>query len=407
MGNAGDRMRAFIISPDPSRIASDIDLDTFVDVVATTTDAEHRLVDELATASVDIVVVDMALSPDDATTAIQDAAGLGSVGVLAVTSSPLKQVVVARALGAGAHACVTRRTIAEHGSEPFEAAAELRPFLPTDELREALVAETQDALTASERESRLRNLVLGLIPLAGALTALISLLWRRYLGQIGVRPVDLAVDPTTRIADVFFTISVMVGLIGPLVFVRSWLGLIMDAVNDRTAAWMRRHLTWSRVVLAVLTLAVSIALANYGQLLFALFVGPFVGLLLLAKVFDLDDDLPAVLRITTLRSGPAAIGAVILFSLFLALLSYEVIIRGPSFGPTGESGWIAPDVLGFNAEPVEVTFVEDGSRSELLYLGGNADLYVLVDPCDDDRVDLVSVGATRITVIDRVDCTEP
>jgi hypothetical protein len=144
--------------------------------------------------------------------------------------------------------------------------------------------------------------------------------------------------------------------------------------------------------------------SQFGQLLFALFVGPFVGGLLLAKMFDLDDDLPAVLQITRLRPGSAIAGAAVVFALFLALLSYDVINRGPEFDENGESGWIAPSVLGFNAQPVLVTAVESGTLSEMLYLGGNADLYVLVDPCDGDRVDYVSVGATKLTVIDRVAC---
>ncbi|MCP4085995.1 MAG: hypothetical protein GY745_13210 [Actinomycetia bacterium] len=48
----------------------------------------------------------------------------------------------------------------------------------------------------------------------------------------------------------------------------------------------------------------------------------------------------------------------------------------------------------------------DGNRPpfDALYLGGNADLYVLVDPCDGDRVDFVSVGSARLEVIDKVIC---
>lgn len=261
-----------------------------------------------------------------------------------------------------------------------------------------------DDLTSSQRSERLRNLVLGLIPLAGVLTALASLLWRRYLGQIGVRPVDLAVDPATRIADAFLTISVLVGLIGPQFFVGSWLDLITGSANERVAAWIRAHRVLGRVALALFTFLITVILVQLSPLLFALFFGPFVGSLLLARMFDLDDDLPAVLRITRLRPVRAMASAAIVFAIFLALLSYEVVVRGPSFDENGVAGWVAPDVLGFNAVPVQVTEVDDGSVSELLYLGGNADLYVFVDPCDGDRVDYVSVGATQLTVIERVDC---
>ncbi len=56
-----------------------------------------------------------------------------------------------------------------------------------------------------------------------------------------------------------------------------------------------------------------------------------------------------------------------------------------------------------------LAFDVDGAREprEILYLGGNADLYVLVDPCDDDTVEYVSVGSTRLVVIDEVTCASP
>ena len=41
---------------------------------------------------------------------------------------------------------------------------------------------------------------------------------------------------------------------------------------------------------------------------------------------------------------------------------------------------------------------------ERLYLGGNADLYVFVDPCNDDRVEMVSVGSSRMVVVDEISC---
>ncbi|MFC2053456.1 hypothetical protein ACFLV7_04040 [Chloroflexota bacterium] len=41
-----------------------------------------------------------------------------------------------------------------------------------------------------------------------------------------------------------------------------------------------------------------------------------------------------------------------------------------------------------------------------LYLGGNADLYVLYDPCA-ETVRLVPVGASRVELIDQVECRPP
>ena len=40
-------------------------------------------------------------------------------------------------------------------------------------------------------------------------------------------------------------------------------------------------------------------------------------------------------------------------------------------------------------------------------MSGDADLYVLVDPCNDDTVELVPVGSTRLVVIDEITCPEP
>jgi hypothetical protein len=405
MERADGDLRTVVLGAEPTGLARVFGLDDHLDVVARAYSVEGAT-DALAADAVSVVAVDMALPNSVASQAIRELVAVTPpVGVVALTAAPLDEVSVGRALGAGAHACVTPRTVAEHGSAPFAAAAERRTFLPAGELGEMIVAEGHgDDLTSIQRSRLLRNMVIGLIPLAGILAALVSLLWRRYLGQIGVRPVDLAVDPASRLADVFFTISVLVGLIGPQVFVGSWLDLIIDRVSERPAAWLKRHRTPARLALAVLTLAATIAVAQFSQLLFALFAGPFVGALLLAKMFDLDDDLPAVMRLTRTRPRRAMVGAALVFAFFLALLSYEVVVRGPEFDERGAVGWIAPDVLGFNAQPVQVTAVDDGGVSEMLYLGGNADLYVLVDPCDGDRVDYVSVGATRLTVIDRLHC---
>ena len=49
------------------------------------------------------------------------------------------------------------------------------------------------------------GIMIGLIPLTGMVAALMSYLWRKYLGQIGVRPVDLAIDPTSRVVDAIST----------------------------------------------------------------------------------------------------------------------------------------------------------------------------------------------------------
>jgi hypothetical protein len=68
-------------------------------------------------------------------------------------------------------------------------------------------------------------------------------------------------------------------------------------------------------------------------------------------------------------------------------------------GGVAESGGISHE----RADAPAVVEVDSGQERELLYLGGNADLYVLVDHCD-DAVHYVSVGATRLQVIDELTC---
>ena len=63
--------------------------------------------------------------------------------------------------------------------------------------------------------------------------------------------------------------------------------------------------------------------------------------------------------------------------------------------------------LGLYARPVMV-FDLDEKHEPLgaLYLGGNADLYVLYDPCV-ETVRFVPVGASRVELIDQVICRSP
>jgi hypothetical protein len=61
----------------------------------------------------------------------------------------------------------------------------------------------------------------------------------------------------------------------------------------------------------------------------------------------------------------------------------------------------------FRARP-EVLYDLDEKREPLgpLVLGGNADLYVLYNPCV-ETVRFMQVGSSRVELIDRVDCRSP
>ena len=113
---------------------------------------------------------------------------------------------------------------------------------------------------------------------------------------------------------------------------------------------------------------------------------------MIARAADLTDELPRFLRLEKIRPMRMLVGAGAVLVLFMALLAGEALFVGPNLGTRGAGGWLVPAVLGFRAQPMQAFDVDSGESREVLYLGGNADLYVLVDPCNDDTVEFVSVG---------------
>ena len=118
-------------------------------------------------------------------------------------------------------------------AEPDEFAAALDAvanggtWYPEADVRGLLSAVADDLdTTSAERRSRMTGILLGLIPVTGVIAALLTFMWRKYLGQIGVRPVDLAIDPTSRVVDAVVNLSLMLGVVGPLLFVGTWLDLL-------------------------------------------------------------------------------------------------------------------------------------------------------------------------------------
>ncbi len=359
----------------------------------------------VALAEVDptVVVVDTAYPDTRGTEAIAETlATAPRARVLALTPSPAPHAEVALAVRAGASGFVDVDADPEDFVAAIRATHRGELWLPEAEVRSVLGSMADDLqITAAERRSRLTSIVVGLIPLMGAIATIMSLLWRRYLAHIGVRPVDLAIDPSTRVIDAIAAISILLGIIGPLLFVGSWLDLFERARNTPIR---RRRFTW--LIVACVWLATAGALTAFADLVLMVFVGPIVALALIARMLDLQDELPSVLRVTRIEPRRAFGGGLIVAVLLLSALSTEVLLAGPDFHGGGVDGVLAPRVLGFRAQPMRA-FDVDGNRPplDLLYLGGNADLYVLVDPCDDDRVDFVAVGATRLEVIDEVRCT--
>jgi DNA-binding NarL/FixJ family response regulator len=355
-----------------------------------------------------VLLVDVGFPEGHGIGAIAEARAIApEARVLALTPDPPPHEDVAKASRAGAYGFIDIGAGVDEFAEAIRSVHAGVPWLPTDDTLAVLSSVAEDLdVTAAERRSRLTGIVIGLIPLAGAIAAIMSLLWRAYLGHIGVRPVDLAIDPTSRVVNVVFFLLLAIGVFGPLLFVGSWLDLLNNLVGDRKGfAWIEKRRKIAHVTLSLGVLALGTLLAVFADLLLVVFIGPMVGISLVARAIDLTDELPAALRITRMRPARVFSGGLLVLALFLTILSTEALLTGPDLRPDGAHGILAPRVLGFSAQPMQA-FEVDGSRAprEVLYLGGNADLYVLVDPCDEDTVEFVSVGSTRLVVIDEVAC---
>ena len=298
-------------------------------------------------------------------------------------------------------------------------------WLPPESTYEVLKDTAPElGISAEDRRNRLTTVVLGLVPLMGLIAALTALLWRKYWGHIGVRVVDLGVDPTTRATDVFVSFLILLGMFGPLLFVDRWLRLTGEwtmtkpALSDAIARARDLHLgrlpvgklifnrlcAWAALATGIVV--VGGLLARYADLVLILFVGPAVGVALLASFLGLDDILPRVLQRRRM-SRPVLAMLVVLLILFFIVLGGEIWIAGPDLRADGLHGILAPQMLGLSARPV-VLYDLDGNLEPLgaLYLGGNADLYVLYDPCA-RTTRLVPVGSSRVEMVDQVSCRSP
>jgi DNA-binding NarL/FixJ family response regulator len=340
---------------------------------------------------------------------------------LAPADPPHDRIMLAAEAGALGYVC------RDAAPSEIEAAIEQvhhgEPWLPLNQTYEVLQDGAGELASSSEeRRNRLTQVVLGLIPLTGLVAAITAYLWREYWGHIGVRVVDIGVDPTTRMIDVLVVLLVVIGTFGPLLFVRSWVAAI--------GAWMEGeprlagaaanargfHLVgvqvgrllfnqWvARLLVALLVLSFMLLLNRFMPLIVVLFFGPAVGVVLLANLLDLDDELPEALHLPHLEPGRVLgfLGVVII--VFLLALGTEVWIVGPDLRTDGLHGVLAPEVLGFRARPVMLYDLDEVQEPlGALYLGGNADLYVLYDPCV-ETVRFVPVGSSRVELIDQVTC---
>lgn len=156
------------------------------------------------------------------------------------------------------------------------------------------------------------------------------------------------------------------------------------------------------VLLSFLTWLISIF-----PLIMVVFLGPVVGVILLANILDLDQELPEALHLPHLGARRVIAFFAVVTILFLMIIGAEVWIQGPDLRTDGLHDFLAPEVLGFRARPVTL-YDLDGNLEplEALYLGGNADLYVLYDPCA-ETTRMVPVGSSRVELVDQVVCSPP
>lgn len=328
------------------------------------------------------------------------------IPTVALTPDPPPHEHVALAARAGAGGFVDVDATDEEFAAALAAVGSGESWYPSGEVRSVLADLAGDLdTTAAERRSRLTGIVIALVPLTGLIATIQTGLWRRYLGRIGVRPVDLAVDPASRVIDVFVALMLIVGVFGPLLFIRSWLDLLAASRFGRGPLEpFLAHRARAQIVLSILWLAVAAVMAIGPDAGLVFFVGPVVTVSVLARALGANDELPPVLRIEGISARAVVGGGILVLILFVSALVYETIVVGPDLRRDGVHGWIAPRVLGISAQPMTSYDLNTGAQKDVLYLGGNADLYVLVDPCRGFEIEMVSVGSHRLVVIDEVTC---
>jgi DNA-binding NarL/FixJ family response regulator len=374
-----------------------------------------------------VLLVDLMLPGYRSIEIVRDVAGTQSqVRILALSPAvpPHDRIMLATQAGALGYVC--------RDAAPSEFAAAIwqvhqgEPWLPLRQTYEVLQEGAGELeVLAEQRRDRLTQILLGLIPLTGLVAGITAYLWRQYWGAIGVRVVDLGVDPTTRMIDLLFILLVVIGVFGPLLFVGTWVRavdswiegkpwsarLAAKAVSLRLGNLTVGRLVFSRRVawgvMALLVLSVMLLLYWFAPLIVVLFFGPVVGIVLVVNLLDLTDQLPPALRLPRLDVWRVVGSLGVVVFIFLFLLGAEVMILGPDLRPDGLHGILALTVLGFRAHPVMLFDLEQKEEPlGALYPGGNADLYVLYDPCE-DIVRFVPVGSSRVEFVDQVTCPSP
>ena len=385
---------------------------------------KRMAISEVQAAHPEVLLVDLILPGYRSIEVIQHVSDtLPETHILALSPGDPDRDRIILALHAGALGFITRDTDPVDISAALQAVHQGDRWLPLEETYEVL-QEAAPELEVSEKQTRdrLTQLILGIIPLTGFIAAITAFLWREYWGSVGVRVVDLGVDPTTRLTDVLVFFLRMLGIFGPLLLVETWRGEIAAWISHRsglTKIYNRAYnfhlgklsigkFLFSHWVgwfgLALIVLSIAFLLNQFVELILIMVVGPMIGVVLLANFLGLDDNLPVFLKLPRERNGLILVIMGVLILLFLGVLGGEVFVRGPDLRTDGVHGILVTKVLDVSARPVMLYDLDEKQEPlGALYLGGNADLYVLYDPCE-EAVRLVPVGSSRVEVIDQVIC---
>jgi DNA-binding NarL/FixJ family response regulator len=349
-------------------------------------------------------------------------AALPDVKILALAPSDPPHDRVILALQAGALGYVLMDAKSKEIFAALKKTLAGENYLPVAETFEVLRQAAPELLiSAKERRANLIDSLLALIPLVGILSALAAFLWRRYWGLAGIRVSDLGVDASARVTDLLMAMILLLGILGPIFFIRTWLKGIGDWIGNRPKlnAGLKnfRNSKFARspvgnvifgdfaawLVVCALILSGSVILLVADLHLVNFLIGIVVLVVVLVHIARSSDFLPDWLTLTTDRIRESVIIIACLVTTLVVVLTVEVN-QGPDLRTDGVHGFIAPKVLGLSARPAMFYDLEE-KRAPIsaLYIGGNADLYVLYDPCE-KVARLIPVGSSRVRMIDEVKC---
>ena len=283
-------------------------------------------------------------------------------------------------------------------------------YLPKDETYEVLQLAASDLIVSrTEKRAQFLSSLIALVPAAGILAAFTSFLWREYWGQIGVRVGDLGVDASKRAVEFLISLLLLLGSFGPLFFINTWLDLVenhFEKVRENLRSKRLKGLLYRRKALwgavAVIVLIVTVPLNYTGGEILTILIGVVFGAALLGNMAGFGHSMPSALALSRERIRWVTGIACVLLVVLMSALSVEVFLRGPDLRHDGVHGTLVRKVLDVSARPAMFYDLE-GKREPLgaLYLGGNADLYVIYDP-NREVVLMIPVGSTRVELIDEV-----